>query len=81
MSSALQVSYYTQPYALWQSRLTPVKPYTLSYLVPFGTYRLVIVVSAANAKPVTKTLEITVQGDWYDDEGQMLKEGLAVQVL
>lgn len=60
---------------------TAVKPNTLSHLVPLGVYRLVILVAAANAKSVRKTLEISLSGDWYDDERTMLKEGISIRLL
>ncbi|NJN96253.1 MAG: hypothetical protein HC875_20140 [Anaerolineales bacterium] len=60
---------------------TFVKPHTLSYLHPFGTYRLVIVVAATNAKPGTITLEIALTGDWYDDASRMLGEGVTIRVV
>jgi len=60
---------------------TAVKPHTLSHLLPFGKYRLVIIVAAANAKPVEKTLEISLTGDWYDDEQRMFQEGVGVRIL
>ena len=46
-----------------------------------GTYRLLITVAAANAEPVTKTLEITLTGDWYDEQDEMLGRGIIVRVL
>jgi len=60
---------------------TAVKPHTLSYLLPFGKYRLVILIAAANAKPVKKTLEISLTGEWFDDEQKMLGEGVGVRLL
>ena len=60
---------------------TVAKPYTQSYLVPMGTYRLKIVVAAANAGVVKKTLEITLTGDWYNDEQEMLGQGVGITIL
>ena len=60
---------------------TVVQPYTQSYLVPGGTYLLDIVVAAANAEPVEKRLEITLAGDWYDDEREMLSQGIGIRIL
>lgn len=60
---------------------TIVRPYTLTSLVPPGTYRLVVLIAAANAKPVKKTLEIKLTGDWYDDESTMLSEGVGIRML
>ena len=60
---------------------TAVKPHTLSYLVPPGKYRLVILVAAANAKPIRKTLEISLTGEWYDDQETMLGLGVGVRPI
>lgn len=58
---------------------TAVKPNTRSYLIPPGKYHLVLLVAAANAKPIKKTLEITLTGDWYEDEKRMLGEGIGIR--
>ena len=60
---------------------TVVKPDTQSYLVPMGTYRLSIIITAANAKPIRKCLEVTLPGDWYDDEQVMLGKGIGIRLL
>lgn len=61
---------------------TVVKPDTQSYLVPMGTYHLKIIVAAANAKPIEKTWEIILTGDWYDDEKEMLgRQGILIHPL
>jgi hypothetical protein len=60
---------------------TIVKPHTKHYLLPPGTYHLTIIVAASNAKAVRKTLEINLEGDWYDDEQQMLGQGIVIRLL
>lgn len=60
---------------------TIVQPHTKHYLLPFGTYRLTIIVAASNAKAVRKTVEIRLTGDWYHDEQEMLEQGIGIQVL
>ena len=60
---------------------TASKPDIQSYLVPAGIYRLYIVIAAANAKPVEEKLEITLTGDWYDDEQEMLSQGIGIRIL
>jgi len=57
------------------------KSFTMSHLIPPGTYRLVLLVAAANAKPVRKTLEIVLTGDWYDEQPRMLGEGVGIRML
>ena len=46
-----------------------------------GKYRLVILVSAANTIPIEKTFEISLTGEWYDDEKKMLGEGIGIRLL
>jgi hypothetical protein len=54
---------------------------TGNYLHPPGTYRLVLVVSAANAASVRKTLEIKLTGTWYTHEQKMLQDGIGTRLL
>lgn len=60
---------------------TVVKSYSLPHLLPPGTYRLTILVAAANAKPIRRTLEVTLNGGWYDDPQDMFGQGVAVRLL
>lgn len=60
---------------------TVVKPYTKSYLLPHGKYRLKLIIAASNSRAKKKTLEINLTGNWYDEEDQMLGEGVRVQIL
>jgi len=57
---------------------TELKANTLSHLHAFGKYRLVVVLAAANAKPVEKTLKSSLTGEWYDDEQTMLGSGVGI---
>jgi len=57
------------------------KSFTMSHLIPPGKYRLLLLIAAANTKPVSKTLEIVVTGNWYDDESRMLGEGIGIRML
>jgi hypothetical protein len=52
-----------------------------NYLLPPGSYRLVLELAAKNARPIRRTLQITVTGNWFADERQMLERGIAVRVL
>jgi len=58
-----------------------VKPNSGSHLLPPGTYRLKLVLGAANAITVTTWVEIVLNGQWFDDENEMLSKGLIVQHL
>ena len=59
---------------------TEVKPFTGSSSLEPGTYRLRLLVAASNAKPRSIILKISVLGDWYDDEAEMLSKGIGVKV-
>jgi hypothetical protein len=69
------------PYKTILSFDTHAKPSTLSYLHPMGRYRIVVVVGAANAKPIEKTLEIMLEGSWYNDEDKMFGQGIKVKLI
>jgi hypothetical protein len=58
-----------------------VVPTTKSHLLSPGTYRLELKLAAANCKPVTKTLEITHNGEWFSDYGKMAEKGLGVRLV
>ncbi|MBI3939030.1 MAG: hypothetical protein HY323_18815 [Betaproteobacteria bacterium] len=56
-------------------------PNTGSHLLAPGTYRLELQIAAANARPVTKLLEITIAGSWSDDERIMFRDGIGLRVI
>jgi hypothetical protein len=58
-----------------------VYPNTLSHLLAPGTYRLVLRVAAGNSLPMTKILELTVTGKWFDNERQMFQDGIGLRVV
>lgn len=58
-----------------------VRPFTMSHLIPPGIYRLVLQIAAANTKPIEKTLEIVITGDWHEDESKMLSEGVGIKLI
>jgi len=58
-----------------------VTPFTLSHLIPPGKYRLILLIGAANCRPVRKTLEITLTGKWFEDEARMLGEGIGIRIV
>ncbi len=55
---------------------TIVKSNTLGYLQPSGGYYLEILVAAENSKTLPVKIRIKTDGDWFDDEEQMLKSGI-----
>lgn len=57
------------------------KTNTLSHLVPPGVYRLQLKVAASNCEPVTKCLEITLKGEWHDDQDKMFSDFFGIKVM
>jgi hypothetical protein len=52
----------------------------LTHLQPPGTYRIPLIVSASNAEPVKRCVQVTLTGKWYEDEDKMLAQGKGVSV-
>jgi hypothetical protein len=57
------------------------RPYHKGHIVEPGEYRLEVVVTAMNARPVSRTVEITLQGSWHSQEEKMLRDGVGIRVL
>ena len=60
---------------------TAVRAYTQSYLVPPGTYKLDLKIAAANMKPIERSLEVTLTGNWTTNEEKMLGEEIGIRLL
>jgi hypothetical protein len=58
-----------------------VRPNTMSHLIPPGTYQLELRVAGANCSPVKRIIEITLTGEWFDDQNRMFSEGLGIRTL
>jgi hypothetical protein len=58
-----------------------VEPNMKGHLVGPGTYRLRLIVAAANALPVEYEIEMIFTGDWYDDEDKMLTDGFQMKTI
>jgi len=58
-----------------------VPPATLSHLVPPGVYQLQLRVAAANCAPVTKAIEFTITGKWFEDQAKMFSDGLGLKAI
>jgi hypothetical protein len=56
-----------------------VAPNTLSHILRPGLYRLELKIAAANAKPISRTLEINLTGKWYGDENRMFSDGIGLK--
>lgn len=62
----------------WLSLDLEVLPNTESHILETGTYRLELRVAAANAKPRLATVEVTVTGDWFDNQDEMFVKGIGL---
>jgi hypothetical protein len=58
-----------------------VKPGSRGHLVKPGTYRLELRIAAANARPVTKYLEFTCTGTWFNNEQDMFRDGIRLNLV
>ena len=56
-------------------------PNTLSNVLPPGTYRLQLNLAAGNCRPVTRVVELTVTGEWFEDEDAMLRKGIGAKAI
>ena len=58
-----------------------ITPNTNSHLIGPGTYRLELMIAAANCLPIRKTVELTITGQWFAEESRMFTEGLGISVV
>jgi len=66
---------------VWFELKTEVKPFANSHLLEPGKYRLALRIAAANAKPIRQTIELTITGDWFDQDFEMFSKGIGLRVL
>lgn len=57
-----------------------VRPYTGTYILPIGTYRLAIVATADNAEPKRALIELNFV-DWHPDEARMRRDGIDIRIV
>ena len=50
------------------------------HIVGPGDYQLDVLVAAENARPLARTVSISLSGRWYPDEARMLRDGVGVNV-
>jgi hypothetical protein len=60
---------------------TELQIFAKGHLVGLGTYRLKLVLGAANARPKEYELEVSFQGRWHDDEAEMLRDGFGLRIV
>jgi hypothetical protein len=58
-----------------------VEPNMKGHLIGPGTYRMKLIVAAANARPKEYQIELDFPGDGYNDEAQMLRKGFRMTLL
>jgi hypothetical protein len=58
-----------------------VAPNHRGHIIGPGDYHLDILVAAENARPVTRTVSISLTGTWDSDETRMLRDGVGIALL
>jgi hypothetical protein len=48
---------------------------------PAARYQLDTLIAAENARPVSRTIGVSLQGTWYADEERMLRGGVGVTIV
>lgn len=51
------------------------------HIIGPGDYRLEVLVAAENARPITRTIAISLKGIWDADETKMLRDGVGISVM
>jgi hypothetical protein len=57
------------------------KPFANPHLWTKGKYRLKLQIVGANARPVERTLEVTINGLWFDDTAKMFSDGIGLKFM
>ncbi len=57
------------------------KPNTKTHLLSPGIYKLDLRIAGANVSPVLTRLEITMTGDWHDDQEKMFRDGVGIKII
>ncbi|MDL1984735.1 MAG: hypothetical protein LWX54_11215 [Deltaproteobacteria bacterium] len=53
---------------------------TKEHIIPPGTYHIECLIGSANTKAFKKTFEISISGEWFDDEIRMYEKGLRIEM-
>ena len=56
-------------------------PNNKGHIVGPGEYQLDILIAAENARPIRRTIAISLKGPWYADEERMLGDGVGVKIV
>ena len=54
---------------------------TKEHIIPPGTYHLECLIGSANTRAFKKTFEISISGEWFDDEMKMYEKGIQIKML
>ena len=54
--------------------------HTKEHIIPPGRYRLKCVIGGANVNGITKNFEISISGEWFEDELEMYEKGLSIEM-
>jgi hypothetical protein len=60
---------------------TAVRSYALPHLQPAGEYRLHLLMVSDDTAPIEGIAEISLNGQWYDDEKEMREKGVTVRLV
>jgi len=63
------------------SLATEVERHTKTHIIGPGKYQLVCLIGANNTRPIKKTFEIDVSGEWFDDEIKMFEKGFDIRAI
>jgi len=60
---------------------TEMQPTNLCAILSPGTYRLKLLIAGSNCKPQPHTIEIRLDGRWFDDREKMLQDGVMMKKI
>lgn len=60
---------------------TEIERHTKPHIIPGGTYRLRCLIGGANLKALKETFEISISGEWFDDEIKMFEKGFHIDLV
>lgn len=53
--------------------------HTKEHIIPHGIYKIECLIGSANTKAIKKTFELSISGEWFDDELNMYERGLTIK--
>ena len=55
--------------------------HTKEHIIPPGTYQIECLIGAVNTKAFKKIFEISISGEWFDDEVKMYERGMTIKMI